>query len=90
MAKSDTIHLRVDPAVRADVEKTLKPLGLSTTEAINIFLHQIILAGGLPFAVRLPEPNTVTLAAIEDANARRNLSGPYKSAEELKGALEDA
>lgn len=88
MAKSDTLHLRIDPKVKADVESTLRPLGLSTADAVNIFLHQVILTGGLPFAVRLPEPNAETRAAIEDADARRNLSGPYHSAAELKEALD--
>lgn len=54
--KTSTIHLRVEPAIKADVEKLLDRLGLSTTDAINIFLNQIILTGGLPFPVKVPQP----------------------------------
>jgi DNA-damage-inducible protein J len=65
--KTSTIHLRVEPAIKADVEKLLNRLGLSTTDAINIFLNQIVLTGGLPFPVKLPQPNVITLAAMKEA-----------------------
>ena len=65
--KTSTIHLRVEPAIKADVEKLLDRLGLSTTDAINIFLNQIILTGGLPFPVKVPQPNEITLAAMKEA-----------------------
>ena len=65
--KTSTIHLRVEPAIKADVEKLLDRLGLSTTDAINIFLNQVILTGGLPFSVKIPQPNEITLAAIKEA-----------------------
>ena len=65
--KTSTIHLRVEPSIKADVEKLLDRLGLSTTDAINIFLNQIVLTGGLPFPVKVSQPNRTTLAAIEEA-----------------------
>ena len=67
MAKSDTLHIRVDPEIKAGVEATLTPLGLSTTEAVNIFLHQIMLVGGLPFEVKHPRYNDETIAAMQEA-----------------------
>lgn len=67
MAKTETLHIRVESGVKADVEATLKTLGLSTTEAINIFLHQVILAGGLPFEVKNPQYNAETIAAMQEA-----------------------
>jgi DNA-damage-inducible protein J len=65
--KTSTIHLRVEPEVKADVEKLLDRLGLSTTDAINIFLNQIVLTGGLPFPVKVPRPNKITLSAMKEA-----------------------
>ncbi|MCG8502540.1 MAG: type II toxin-antitoxin system RelB/DinJ family antitoxin [Firmicutes bacterium] len=52
MAKSASINMRVDPEFKKKVEKLFSELGLSTTEAINIFLHQALLQGGLPFEVK--------------------------------------
>ncbi len=65
--KTSTIHLRVEPEIKANVEKLLDRLGLSTTDAINIFLNQIVLTGGLPFPVKVPRPNEITLAAMKEA-----------------------
>ncbi len=89
MAKSETLHIRVESAVKAGVEATLKTLGLSTTEAINIFLHQVILAGGLPFEVKNPQYNAETLAAIQEA--RDIIAGkvPAKSYNTVAELMED-
>ena len=72
--KTATIQLRVEPAVKEDVEKLLNRLGLSTIKAINIFLNQIILTGGLPFSVKVPRPNEITLAAIKEAEEIKKVS----------------
>lgn len=52
MAKAASINMRIDPEFKEKVEKMFNELGLSTTEAINIFLHQSVLQGGLPFEVK--------------------------------------
>jgi len=65
--KTSTIHLRIEPEIKADVERLLGRLGISTTDAINIFLNQVILTGGLPFPVKIPGPNKETLAALKEA-----------------------
>ncbi|MDR0220824.1 MAG: type II toxin-antitoxin system RelB/DinJ family antitoxin [Lachnospiraceae bacterium] len=67
MNKTETIHMRVEPNIKLGADTILNRLGLSTAEAINIFLNQIILCGGLPFDVRLPVPNETTLQAMHEA-----------------------
>jgi len=52
MAKAASINMRIDPEFKEKVENLFGELGLSTTEAINIFLHQSVLQGGLPFEVK--------------------------------------
>ena len=37
------------------------------SSAVNIFLHQCILRGGLPFSVEMPQFNQKTLDAMEEA-----------------------
>jgi DNA-damage-inducible protein J len=66
------ITTRVDPDLKADAEKVLSKLGISTTEAINLFLSQVRLRRGLPFDVVIP--NKTTLKAMKDAEEGRNLS----------------
>lgn len=89
MAKTETLHIRVDAAVKSGVEATLKTLGLSTTDAVNIFLHQVILAGGLPFEVKNPQYNAETIAAIQEA--RDIIAGkiPAKSYNNIEELMED-
>ncbi len=71
MAKTAMIVARTEPALKADAEKVLKKLGLSTTEAVNMFLAQIRLRKGLPFDVKIP--NKTTLKAMRDAEEGKNL-----------------
>jgi addiction module RelB/DinJ family antitoxin len=67
MAKNETLHIRVNDAVKSNAEKTLDMLGLSISEAVNMLLHQITLVGGLPFNVRVPMmPDSVTTGNGED------------------------
>ncbi len=54
-ATETTVRARIDPAVKRKSEKVLKGLGLTTTDAIRLFLHQVTLRNGLPFPLTLPE-----------------------------------
>jgi DNA-damage-inducible protein J len=80
VAKTAMITTRVDPDLKADAEKVLSKLGISTTEAINLFLSQVRLRRGLPFDVKIP--NKTTLKAMKDAEEGRNLSS-YDSLDEF-------
>ncbi len=51
MAKTCTLHVRMEPTLRVEAEKILKKLGMTPSEAINIFYKQICLRSGLPFEV---------------------------------------
>jgi len=73
MAKTDTLHIRVEPSVKQRAEKTLNDLGLSITDAINVFLNQVILNDGIPFEIRKPKFNNETIQALEDCKERKKL-----------------
>jgi addiction module RelB/DinJ family antitoxin len=49
------IRARVDTKLKRDTERILDRLGLSTTEAIRLFLVQVRLQEGLPFHVGLKQ-----------------------------------
>ncbi|MDA8172220.1 MAG: type II toxin-antitoxin system RelB/DinJ family antitoxin [Nitrospiraceae bacterium] len=72
MAKTAMITTRVDPGLKTDAEKVLRKLGISTAEAINLFLSQVRLRKGLPFDVKIP--NKATLKAMKDAEERRDIT----------------
>ncbi len=66
-AKDAYIHARVDKQVKERAQKVLGNVGMSTTDAINLLLHQIIFHKGLPFDVRMP--NKDTRVAIKETRA---------------------
>lgn len=49
MAKTETLHIRVNESVKANAEETLNMLGVSISEAVNMFLCQVNLTGGAAF-----------------------------------------
>lgn len=60
MEKTTTLNLRVSPSVKSDAEVVLKRLGIPLSTAIDMYLRQISLTGGIPFSVTLPKaPITV-------------------------------
>ena len=56
MEKSSTLNLRINPTLKADAENILSRLGIPMSTAIDMFLNQVVLVGGIPFSVILPMP----------------------------------
>ena len=76
MALKETyVRARVDGRLKRDTEKILGDLGLTTTEAIRIFLHQVRRTQGLPFALRLKEDNSDLL--LPTSKRRAALDAAY-------------
>ena len=49
MEKSATLNLRVNPTLKSDAETILSRLGIPMSTAIDMFLNQVVLVGGIPF-----------------------------------------
>ena len=82
MAKTEMIRARVEPELKSQAEEVFSGLGLSPTEAITLFYRQVTLHHGLPFAVKIP--NAETIAALQQARAGEGLT-EYANLEDLKG-----
>jgi len=83
MAKTDTLHIRIEPSVKQRAEETLNDLGLSITEAINVFLNQVILHDGIPFEIKKPKFNKETIQTMEDTKNGKNLSKTFDNIDEM-------
>ena len=68
MEKTATLNLRVNPEVKLKAEEVLEQLGIPMSTAINIYLKQIYLTGGIPFAVTLPKVPDNINADLMDIN----------------------
>jgi DNA-damage-inducible protein J len=80
MAKDAMIRARTDGELKCEVEDIFRELGLTATEAINIFYRQVKINQGLPFLVRIP--NALTRKTLEKS-ARGEDVHTYKSSEEM-------
>jgi DNA-damage-inducible protein J len=56
------IQFRTDKATKLECAALFDKLGLSMPDAINLFLRQSLLHGGLPFEVKVPRYNQTTPA----------------------------
>lgn len=59
------VRARVDPGLKTDAEAVFEQLGLTTTEAIRLFLSQVRLRKGLPFPVSIPTDNDDLLVSSQ-------------------------
>lgn len=99
MAKIATLSIRIEPKAKIRAEKIFAKLGISLSEAVNLFIHQSIIDRALPFQPRaerpeIPDDETVAaLREIEQATADertgKRRSRKFKSAKELFADLEN-
>lgn len=52
--KEAVVRARVESCLKEEAETVFQCLGISTTEAIRMFLTQVKMRRGLPFAVEIP------------------------------------
>lgn len=71
MARTSNIFARVEPEIKEQAEKVLHQLGISMSNAIGLFLRQIVLQRGIPFDMKLPQnkPLSIGMLSEEQFNA---------------------
>ena len=60
MARTANVFARVEPELKEQAESVLDQLGIPMSNAVGMFLRQIVLQNGIPFEMKLPR--TVPLA----------------------------
>lgn len=68
MAKSSNLNIRIDPDIKEQAEHLFSQFGITITDAINMFIHQSLNYGGIPFELKIDRPNAITLAAMKEAD----------------------
>lgn len=86
MAKTATITTRISPDLKSNAEKVLQQLGMTTTQAINMFLKQVELRNGLPFDVQL----TTTPMANTEKRSSGLHEGKIKMSKDFDAPQDDA
>ena len=54
MSKTALLTIRIEPNVKSKLEKLYASFGLNISDAINMFIHQSLIVGGLPFELKDP------------------------------------
>jgi addiction module RelB/DinJ family antitoxin len=49
------IRSRIDATLKLEAQMLLQRLGLSMSDVIRLFIHQVVAEKGLPFQIKLPE-----------------------------------
>jgi len=78
MGKTGYITARIEPKLKARAARVLATVGVSTTDAITMFLRQVVLRNGIPFEVRVP--NAETKKAIDELESPAKLPTLRRSA----------
>ncbi len=86
MAK-ENMTIRMEPELKAQAAALFKSLGMDLSTATGIFYRQALRCHGLPFEVKLNEPNAVTYAAMDKTEKEEDLYGPFDSIADLMRAL---
>ena len=78
MEKSATLNLRVNPSLKSDAETILSRLGIPMSTAVDMFLNQVVLVGGIPFSVTIPKkPLDIDASAMTSEQMHAKLRRGY-------------
>ena len=54
MARTSNIFARVEPEIKEQAESVLNQLGIPMSNAVSMFLRQVVIQRGIPFEMKLP------------------------------------
>ena len=82
MAKTEAVHTRVTEEIKKQADEIFSKLGLTTSQAIMLFLTASVNNNGLPFelTLSLKEENDMAIAA---SIAKVDGASPSKKAEKI-------
>ena len=63
---SAIVRCRINPEVKVQAEKVLASIGMSTSDAMRLFLKQVAIRGEFPLELKVP--NQKTINAFEEKN----------------------
>ncbi|MFA6620125.1 MAG: type II toxin-antitoxin system RelB/DinJ family antitoxin [Bacilli bacterium] len=92
---SKTINISVEEATKAKAQAIFESLGMSFSTGINVYLEQVVLKKGIPFALRATGANEEENEPPEKkptsrpSNEKAGVSGGELSLSEILNGLKD-
>ena len=81
-----TINLRMDAALKKEMEAVCKAMGMNLTTAFTIFAKKVTGERRIPFEISVP--NTETTKAIQEVERGIDIIGPFHSVDEVMEKLD--
>ena len=66
MARTSNIFVRIDPEIKAQAEQVLEQLGIPMSNAIGLFLRQVVMQRGIPFDMKLPQNKPLAFGSLSE------------------------
>ncbi len=96
MSRTSTVYARVEPEVKEQAEEVLNELGIPMSNAVGMFLKQVVLHHGIPFEVKIPIEKPLAYGSMTkeefDAHIQAGLddikNGRVYTADEVEAEME--
>ena len=91
MSKTSSVFARVEPEIKEQAEQVLEQLGIPMSNAIGLFLNQVVLQRGIPFEIKLPFSKQLSAGSMSKSELTDELNrgirdlenGRFSSAEDV-------
>ncbi|EOR25210.1 RelB/DinJ family addiction module antitoxin [Clostridium sartagoforme AAU1] len=77
MAKTTNLSVRLEPGLKEQAELILGQLGIPVSNAVNIFLKQVVMQRGIPFEVKLPDIEPIVFSNLTETELNEELKKGY-------------
>lgn len=92
MARTSNVFARVEPEVREQAEKVLNQLVIPMSDAVGLFLRQLVIQRGIPFEMKLSANRPLDMSQMSkeqfDAEIQKGITdienGRVYSADEVE------
>ena len=91
MSKTSSVFARVEPEIKEQAEQVLEQLGIPMSNAIGLFLNQVVLQRGIPFEIKLTFKKPLSAGSMSKSELTDELNrgirdlenGRFSSAEDV-------
>ena len=81
MARTSNVFARVEPEIKDQAEVILDQLGIPMSNAIGMFLRQVIIHNGIPFEMKLPVKKPLVMSELTKEDFDEEISKGLKDIE---------
>ena len=81
MSKSTNLYIRIEPDLKESAETILTQLGIPMSNAVGMFLKQVVLHRRIPFDITLPASHPLDIAMLTEDGFNSELEKGYADIE---------